>query len=158
LLILLRLNSQHNIHIKVQGGHLLHPSIPKADIKTVADIATGTGYIGIKLFSHDKYSLTLPRIWLEDVRTELAEAGNKQDLELVGFDISDVQWNKTNPRGAKLVVSDLHKGFPEEWHGHFDVVHARLLVVVVTEQQIGDAVATLLKLLSRFRHFNNSEE
>jgi hypothetical protein len=91
------------------------------------------------------------RIWLEDVAAELFKAGNNGQLELVGFDVADTLFTRVNPAGVKLVISDIHEGFPEEYHGTFDVVHLRLLLVVITEEQMPNAVSNLVKLLSKIK-------
>jgi len=89
------------------------------------------------------------RIWLEDVAAELTAAGNT-NLEFVGFDISSTNFPK-HPKGPlKFVIQDIHKEFPEEYHNSFDVVHVRLLLVVLTIDQIKPAVDNLLKLLSEY--------
>ena len=77
------------------------------------------------------------------------KSGNKHQLELVGFDISGVQFPKTNLWGLQFVISDIHKGFPEEYNGTFDVVHLRLLVLVITVEQMPNATANFVKLLSK---------
>lgn len=38
-----RLNDQHRLLTKVTENTLIHPSIPKENLLSVADIATGTG-------------------------------------------------------------------------------------------------------------------
>jgi hypothetical protein len=40
---ILRLNFQHRLSTAVCDGHLVHPIIPLSTIKSVADVATGTG-------------------------------------------------------------------------------------------------------------------
>lgn len=39
-----RLESQHGLFVAIAGG-LIHESIPRSEIKRVADVAVGTGYI-----------------------------------------------------------------------------------------------------------------
>ena len=92
------------------------------------------------------------RIWLEDVAAELSRSGNTQALELIGFDISDTYFAKFSTLGLQFVLSDIHKGFAEELHGTFDVVHVRLLLVVITEKQMLNAVGNVIKLLSKITH------
>jgi hypothetical protein len=47
-----------------------------------------------------------------------------------------------------FVLSDINKGFLEEWHGTFDMVRLRLLVLVLVIEEIEAAVRNVLKLLS----------
>lgn len=55
-----------------------------------------------------------------------------------------------------FVAHDILKPFPEEYHGRFDVVHVRLLVLALKKEQIklaAENVAALLSKLFYFRHF-----
>jgi hypothetical protein len=96
------------------------------------------------------------RIWLEDVAAEISRSGNTQALELVGFDISDTHFAKSSNPCLQFVLSDIHKGFGAELHGTFDIVHVRLLLVVITEKQMLNAVGNVVKLLSKTTSFEIS--
>lgn len=103
----------------------LHPSIPLPKEAHIADIATGTA------------------IWLIDVARELRSA------RLDGFDIKldqapPPQWLPSN---VKLRTWNIFGEVPVEMLGVYDVVHVRLLVLVV---EIGDprpVLRNLIKLL-----------
>lgn len=41
------LNRQHDFLLEVYENNLIHPSIPKGNFQSVADIATGTGYVSL---------------------------------------------------------------------------------------------------------------
>lgn len=124
------MNIQSETIRKLRYGHLLEPHIPKGNIRKVADIATGTG------------------IWLLEAATELEQAGNT-DVHFVGFDISNAQFPKDAKPNMQFEVADIHQGFAEKWHGTFDVVHLRLLLVVLTVDQIEPAVQNVVKLLRK---------
>jgi hypothetical protein len=55
----------------------------------------------------------------------------------------------TNLWGLRLVISDIHKGVPKEYHRTFDVAHLRLLVVVLTVEQILNAVGNGSEVISK---------
>lgn len=127
----------------LRSNQILSPLIPKSSVRSVADIATGTG------------------IWLRDVSHELHSQSGSSDsdkkLQLVGFDISAAQfppqWKETNEIGkteTRFELADINKGFAEEWWGKFDVVHLRLLIVALTVEKIENAVRNVLTLLSMF--------
>jgi hypothetical protein len=128
-----RLNFQSNVIEAIRSNQILEPTvtIPKTSIHRVADIATGTG------------------IWLEIIEAELSKLGNTL-VEYVGFDISDAQFPKSPKENMKFVLSDINKGFAEEWHGTFDIVHLRFLVLVLTIDQYENAIQNVLKLLSMY--------
>jgi len=123
-----RLNLQSDVHKILRSNNILEPHIPKQNIRRVADIATGTG------------------AWLSDVAAELEQAGNCE-AEFIGFDISDTQFPKFRKSNTRFVLSDIKEGFAEEWHRTFDVVHARLLVLVLVNDEIESGVKNILKLL-----------
>lgn len=45
------------------------------------------------------------------------------------------------------MLCDINEGFPEEFHGRFDVVHVRLLVLGLQVEQFTKAVGNVVKLL-----------
>ena len=132
-----RLNYQHYLWKEtLQFG--LHPSValpspssssssPSETCQTplhIADVATGIG------------------IWLTELARDLASA------RLVGFDISLEQcppkeWLPSNITFQQL---DLFAGIPAEWSGKFDVVHVRLILLVVQDDPRSIA-RNLLKML-----------
>lgn len=82
---------------------------------------------------------------------EFANGGYKL-LETVGFDISSNQFPKNPAPENKFVLWDMTKSFPKEYHGTFDVVHIRLVVLALKVEQIKDVVENLVELLSKEKH------
>ncbi|KAH8680793.1 S-adenosyl-L-methionine-dependent methyltransferase [Xylariales sp. PMI_506] len=121
-----RLDEQHRLYIK-SFGYLLHPLIVDRlpPSPHIADIATGTAVV------------------LRDLATELPMA------QLHGFDISTKQFPANLPSNITLHIADCKRPFPPEFHGKFDVVHLRLLVVAMEPPQdwetVGRNVFALLK-------------
>lgn len=102
-----RLASQHEFVRLFCHGHLVHPSIPLNEVQATADIGSGTC------------------IWLQQV----AESFPGEERELVGFDISSLQFPAGNsyPDGARLIVQDMTLSFPKQYHGKFDHLNVRFL-------------------------------
>jgi len=125
-----RLNFQSTLIENIRSNQVFEPSIAttKTSIRRIADIATGTG------------------VWLEAAEADLNRSGNF-DAEFVGFDISNAQFPKSPKENMKFVVCDINKGFAEELHGTFDIIHLRLLILVLTIDQIEPAVKKIIKLL-----------
>ncbi|KAM5449461.1 hypothetical protein MaudCBS49596_004942 [Microsporum audouinii] len=121
-----RLDAQHRLLSKVTDNTLIHPSIPKEGLHSVADIGTGTG------------------IWLKDV-SQLLEKTNTQ-CYYHGFDISADQFPK-NPENIQLSVQDITLPFPKEYWNRFDIVHVRLLVAALQESDYKAAVSNLSAIL-----------
>ncbi|KAJ9223808.1 hypothetical protein DTO169C6_3922 [Paecilomyces variotii] len=122
-----RLENQHSLFVSIAGG-LIHESIPKSEIKRVADVAVGTG------------------IWLFDVARELNNPNNRYD----GFDISDLQFPSEVPTGLgsiNLTVHDMTKRFPEEYHGKYDLVNVRLVVQALKGVLVPTVISHLTELL-----------
>ncbi|KAI0387253.1 hypothetical protein F5Y04DRAFT_286477 [Hypomontagnella monticulosa] len=104
-----------------------HPDIPiqAADLK-IADVATGNG------------------IWLQDVaRNKLSSAG------FHGFDISldQVGPKPWLPSNIHMHTWNIFEDPPEEFVGYFDIVHVRLITVVVKNNDPRPILTTLTKLL-----------
>ena len=74
------------------------------------------------------------------------------------FDISSSKYPSVNEKRVDLVVHDITKRFPAEYHGVFDVVHLRLLVYAICEEDLVRVVENVTELLRqcgqfiRFRH------
>ncbi|MCJ1311314.1 hypothetical protein MMC25_004985 [Agyrium rufum] len=121
-----RLNCQFYLW-KLELDFNLHPSIPKpsSDGGRIADVATGTG------------------IWLLDVARELP------GVQLDGFDISLEQCPPREwlPRGVNTHVWDMYTEVPEAMVGQFDVVHLRLLLLVVRDNDARPIIANAAKML-----------
>ncbi|KAI1126287.1 hypothetical protein F5Y10DRAFT_293938 [Nemania abortiva] len=121
-----RLTAQHYLW-KDLLGFLVHPDIPTrcADLK-VADVATGNG------------------IWLHDLARNMPSS-----CEFHGFDISLDQvgpkaWLPTNIR---MHTWDIFEEPPPHFIEFFDVVHVRLITVVVKNNDPRPILANLTKLL-----------
>ncbi|PYI08853.1 LaeA-like methyltransferase [Aspergillus sclerotiicarbonarius CBS 121057] len=121
-----RLDSQHRLLVKVTGNTLIHPTIPTEQIRSVADIATGTG------------------IWLEDVSQFLDTPHIQRYYH--GFDISSDQF-PDNPGSIHLSVHDLTDPFPREHWNRYDLVHVRLLVAALEEYEYRAAITNIYNIL-----------
>ncbi len=133
-----RLQRQYDLLKHVFSGQLLHPSIPPlGEHFAAADIGTGTG------------------AWLNDLARAFPRPAVSR-IRLVGFDISSSKYPSVNEEGVDLVVHDITKRFPTEYHGIFDVVHLRLLVYAIREEDIARVVENATELLRQFGRFIRS--
>ncbi|BCR92568.1 putative LaeA-like methyltransferase [Aspergillus chevalieri] len=139
-----RLNSQHVFLLEVYGNNLIHPSIPKENIQSVADIATGTG------------------IWLRDAATVLGMQNRNPSSPyyLHGFDISSVQFQpvatQTNAE-IYLSLQNCLKPFPPEHHGRYDFVHVRLLIGALRKGEYELAIKNIFDILKPGGYFQWEE-
>lgn len=104
----------------------IHPSIPIAsDGARIADIATGTSS------------------WLLDLSKELTTA----DLE--GFDINIAQgpFNELLPGNVKLMRWNIFDEVPESLIGRYDIIHLRLLILVVQDSDPSSILRKVFKML-----------
>ncbi|KAJ5370417.1 uncharacterized protein N7496_006509 [Penicillium cataractarum] len=122
-----RLDKQHDLLTKITENNLIHPSIPRESILSVADIATGTG------------------IWLKDVARELEKSTSAQRY-YHGFDISPDQF-PTDSGHVQFSVHDITKPFPKEHWNRYDLVHVRLLVAAIDESDYQAAIANIHSIL-----------
>ena len=129
-----RLNFQHDFLCNLSNGHLIHSSIACKDLRTIADIATGTG------------------IWLQ----ELAESGaistkaeNDVKASFVGFDISPQQFpaQADLPSDMKFVVHDMTEPFPQQYHERFDLVNIRLVSYAIKAVDLEKTVRNVLQII-----------
>ncbi|OGM48428.1 hypothetical protein ABOM_003398 [Aspergillus bombycis] len=125
--MVLRLDVQHDLLVKVSRNTLIHPSIPTGKVVSIADIATGTG------------------IWLRDLSRSLSEVPGVQRY-YHGFDISSAQFPPADD-SIKFSVHDITVPFPEEHWNRYDLVHVRLLVAALAEPDYRAAVANIYQLL-----------
>jgi hypothetical protein len=88
-------------------------------------------------------------IWLEHCCDDLSslEFNKGKELRFEGFDISAAQFPKDGK--GKYYVQDLLEPFPAEFHGTYDLVHARYLTLAIKTDRYLDAVKNLLTLLSK---------
>jgi hypothetical protein len=91
--------------------------------------------------------LTGGRVWLQDVSDSLR--GTEEPRLFHGFDISDAQFPAVQDQGFKFTVHDALQPFPPGEHGRYDLVHVRLLIAALKEDEYARAAANLLSLLSR---------
>jgi len=125
-----RLNAQHQLILQACDNHLLDPSIPCDGVRSIADVATGTG------------------IWLTELKDELTTSSTpKQGNENTGFDISDAQFPQNSGPDIDFVVQDMTKPFPVQYHNRYDIVHVSLIFIAIPRAQIDAAVENTLALL-----------
>lgn len=121
-----RLTAQHYLW-KDTLGYLAHPSIPAlaTDLK-VADVATGNG------------------IWLHDFARD-----KPASIELHGFDISLDQVGPSPwlPANIRMHIWNIFEEPPAQFVGYFDIVHVRLITVVIKQNDPRPALKNLWKLL-----------
>ncbi|KAH9908174.1 hypothetical protein F4778DRAFT_798173 [Xylariomycetidae sp. FL2044] len=121
-----RLTAQHYLW-KDLLGFLVHPDIPvrATDLK-IADVATGNG-IWLHDFAHDK----------------------PPSIELHGFDVSldQVGPKPWLPANINMHTWNIFEEPPARFMGYFDVVHVRLITVVVQNNDPRPVLANLRKLL-----------
>lgn len=127
-----RLNQQH-INVKaMHNGRLLHQSVPQLRAETrVAEVATGTG------------------AWLHDAihSNNLEPQSTAEQAQYVGFDISPAQFPAQKIPGVDFAVHDASQPFPEKYHGIFDLVHIRYLVLAIREEQYAQILQNVTQLL-----------
>lgn len=85
------------------------------------------------------------RIWLIDVNRQLPSA------RLDGFDISGGQYPPKEwlPANLSLRTLDVHKPIPEEFKGQYDIVHVRLFLTVVRNDDPLPILNNLMDMLSK---------
>ncbi|KAH8164582.1 hypothetical protein CIB48_g3668 [Xylaria polymorpha] len=108
-------------------GFLLHPDIPiSRDGLKIADVATGNG------------------IWLHDLADNTPSS-----TELHGFDISldQVGPKPWLPANIHMHIWNIFEEPPPQFLGYFDIVHVRLLTVVVKNNDPCPILKNLAKLL-----------
>jgi hypothetical protein len=92
--------------------------------------------------------LTRPRIWLDEFARELTTSTSASPpFEFTGFDISAAQFPAKAQPGFNFVVHDMTTPFAEQYLGHYDVVHVRLVFLAIPKDQIASVVQNLVALL-----------
>ncbi|KAI0885721.1 S-adenosyl-L-methionine-dependent methyltransferase [Annulohypoxylon maeteangense] len=121
-----RLNGQFDLLTR-NIGYLIHPRIAAAlpPSPRIADIGTGTGH------------------FLQCVQ----ESGAFPNATLDGYDISSSMYPQPLPKDINLKVLDMKQPVPEELHGVYDLVHARVLVAAILPTEWTALVRNLTKLL-----------
>ena len=117
-----RLNYQFYLWKNTLGFNL-HPSIaaPKDDAR-IADVATGTG------------------IWLVDLAQEVPATVRMVGLDITLAQAPPKQWL---PANVSMRVWNIFEELPEDLVGQFDIVHVRLLLLVIPDN---DAVPVIKRL------------
>ena len=89
--------------------------------------------------------LTQARVWLCDLSNDLPSSS-----QLDGFDISDSQFPvpESLPSKVKLYAQDAAAEPPRELHGQYDIVHLRLFLSVIVDNDPGSVLNFCHKLLS----------
>ncbi|KAI1428109.1 hypothetical protein F5Y12DRAFT_711425 [Xylaria sp. FL1777] len=120
-----RLTAQHYLW-KNLLGYLVHPDISTAGGLKIADVATGNG------------------IWLQDLADDVPFS-----TELHGFDISLDQAGPKPwlPANIHMHTWDIFQEPPSQFLEYFDVVHVRLITVVVKNNDPRPILENLTKLL-----------
>jgi SAM-dependent methyltransferase len=116
-------------------GDLIHPTIPVAEIASIADVACGTG------------------IWLEDLSNALSTKAtspvSNTERSYHGFDISPAMFPPEVERGPiQFDVLDILQPVPEEYKARFDLVSLRFLCVAVREVDLGRVIRNVEQMIS----------
>ncbi|KAF2238545.1 hypothetical protein EV356DRAFT_505849 [Viridothelium virens] len=124
-----RLDAQHKFLRSLSKDYLVHPEIPWKNLNAVADVATGTG------------------IWLRELASSSEFRG--KNTSFVGFDISPQQYptKEELEDGVELVVHDMTRPFPLEYHEQFDLVNVRLVSWVLQARDLEKTVRNIIQLL-----------
>lgn len=120
-----RLNLQYYLW-KASLKFNIHPSIPNPGQDAhIADVATGTA------------------IWLAEVAHELPNA------QLDGFDIDLTQAPPKEwlPSNTRLRHGNIFDDIPDDLQGKYDIVHVRLLVLVVENSDPRPIIRNLVRML-----------
>ena len=129
-----RLNLQH--YLWKESLHFnLHPSIPIPDDALVADVAAGTAIWPIDVAREH------PTIQLHCFDTNTSQAPPKQSL----------------PPNITLETWNIFDDVPEHMIGIYDVVHVRLLVLVVQSGDPSDILHNLIRILKPGGHLQWDE-
>lgn len=123
-----RLEIQHKFLIAMVNGHLVHPSIPRKALQSVADVGTGTG------------------AWLRDLANELDQ---EAESKLIGFDISGQQFPPDPLPNQDFVVHDMTTPFPTKYLGHFHLVNVRLLSYALKAQDLEQSVRNVVAIMRK---------
>jgi hypothetical protein len=116
--------------LKACDNRLLDPSIPCDGVRSIADVATGTG------------------IWLTELKDELTTSSTTNPSnEYTGFDISAAQFPQNPGPNIEFVVQDMTKPYPVQYHNRYDIVHVSLIFIALPRAQIDSAVKNTLALL-----------
>ncbi|KAF9883289.1 hypothetical protein FE257_003780 [Aspergillus nanangensis] len=119
-----RLNLQHYLW-RETFGFSIHPSIKLPETPNIVDVACGTG------------------LWLIDVAREISTA----QLEGLDTDLTRAPHTNWLPSNIHMRHWNMFEDVPPELEGKFDLVHIRLLVLVLSNVEIHKPLANFLKLV-----------
>ena len=93
-----------------------------------------------------KLKLTSDSIWLIDVNRQLPSAG------LDGFDISPDQFPPKQwlPTAISLETLNIHEPVAEHLEGRYDLIHVRLFLAVVKNNDPTPILSKLMAMLSKY--------
>ncbi|KAJ7189210.1 S-adenosyl-L-methionine-dependent methyltransferase [Mycena filopes] len=128
-----RLTKQYIMKKSIYGWTSAVPdSIDLTRLQSVIDVGAGTC------------------IWTLDLADTLKARGTNNTTQLYACDIEAKFLPSAElaaAAGITLFTQDVTKPFPEEYHGTFDLVHASLLFLCLTEEGWGKALLNFKKLL-----------
>lgn len=113
----------------------------------IADVATGNGY-ALFVQGDRNQLISVASIWLQDLACHAP-----QSAEFHGFDISldQVGHRSWLPANIHMHTWDVFEEPPPRFCQYFDVVHVRLLTVVIKNNDPVQVLSNLTKLLSKCR-------
>ena len=143
-----RLNAQHAFFLALAHNQFIHPSIPRQNLRAIADVGTGTG------------------VWLRETAQELVDGAHcthdssasgvvVDDYEFVGFDVSPSQFPLPEDKAVQgnahvdFVVHDITEPFPPQYHGKFDLVHVRFLTYAIKAAGLARVVENVVQILRK---------
>ena len=105
----------------------LHPSIPAPkEGARIADVATGTG------------------IWLLDLAKEVPATVRMDGMDITLSQAPPKQWL---PAQVSMTVWNIFEDVPEAFVGKFDIVHIRLILLVIPNNDATPVIRRLAKML-----------
>lgn len=91
------------------------------------------------------------RRWLQDALSTLPldQGTAGANAKSIGFDISDAHFPLEHQANVEFITHDILQPFPQQLHEQFDLVHVRLLVLALKQNEIATAVKNVASLLSK---------
>ena len=146
-----RLNSQHEWFVQTTG-YLLHPLAKRhaGPESWIADIGTGTGTcdehadMRVGYFRSTSLANILSGAWLL-VTNDHVSANSR----LVGFDVSAAAFPSPDchPPNVEFHIADFKRPFEPQWHGKFDIVHARMVSIAIAPPEYEEIAQNMKALL-----------
>ncbi|KAF5360609.1 hypothetical protein D9756_005159 [Leucocoprinus leucothites] len=118
-----RLEIQHDLILNSQGRKHIHAPINLETVSSVLETATGSG------------------IWLKEVYQLVPDTA-----ELIGVDISPNLFPPSPPPNVKYLQQSV-LDLPKEWSNKFDLVHQRLLVLALRNDEWRTAINEMFRVL-----------